>query len=375
MRIAFDSNIFTMQKYGGVSRYMVRLGEELGKTGNEVEVFGWLHKNRYLAESAALKTRMRYLNEFPSRTRRLSHLLGDMIADVRLAVWRPEIIHESFCHARAVGYGKTPRVCTIHDLIHHKFPEYRGQMNRVPEYQQKTIDRCDAVICVSESTKRDLLECMKVDPSKVHVVHHGFEHASGESILNSQESMLLAELSAAPYLLYVGARDGYKNFKGFLKALAASHYGRDLRVIAFGGNPFSAEEQSLIQKLGYGAETIRQCSGSDAILRALYRSAEAFVYPSLYEGFGFPPLEAMAEGCPVISSNASSMPEVIGDSAEFFEASSIDSIASALDAVIHSESRRNELRELGAHRVHCFPWSKCVIKTEQIYKSLTPTIA
>lgn len=370
MRIAFDSNIFTMQKYGGVSRYMVRLGEELAHLGNEVEAFGWLHKNHYLAESNSLRTRMRFIEDFPPRTRRLAHHAGDLITNLQLRKWQPDIIHESFCHERAVGSGKTPRVCTIHDLIHHKFPEYRGQMNRVPEYQQKTIDRCDAVICVSESTKRDLLECMKVDASKVSVVHHGFEHASEGRGLTSEEEALNSELTSMPYLLYVGARDGYKNFQGFLKALAACDFKQDLRVIAFGGNPLTQQEISLCGQLGFSSNAVRQCGGSDALLRSLYRSAEAFVYPSLYEGFGFPPLEAMAEGCPVISSNASSMPEVIGDAAEFFEASSIESISTALNAVVSSEDRKSELREKGKQQIQCFPWSKCATSTAAIYQGL-----
>jgi glycosyltransferase involved in cell wall biosynthesis len=370
MRIAFDSNIFTMQKYGGVSRYMVRLGEELSKSGHDVEVFGWLHKNNYLAESTFLRTRMRYITEFPPRTRRLAHHAGDLMAAFNLRRWLPDIIHESFCHHRPVKSTKTPRVCTIHDLIHHKFPEFRGKLNRVPEYQQKTIDRCDAVICVSESTKRDLLECLNVNPDKVHVVHHGFEHACGESVLNPIETGVHAEMSSAPYLLYVGARNGYKNFRGFLTALAASRFANDLRVVAAGGNAFSLEELSLIKNLGFRTNAIRQCDGSDALLRALYRTAEAFVYPSLYEGFGFPPLEAMAESCPVLSSNASSMPEVIGDAAEFFDATSIDSISSALDKVISSDIRRSELRELGRQRIQCFPWAKCARSTETIYLSL-----
>jgi glycosyltransferase involved in cell wall biosynthesis len=374
MRIAYDSNVFTMQKYGGVSRYMVRLGEELCKLGNDVEVSGLLHKNHYLAASKCLHARMRYIGDFPFGTRRLMHHLGDLVTNVRLAFWKPDIIHESFCHDRRVGSSKTPRVCTIHDLIHHKFPEFRGKMNQIPYYQQKTIDRCDAVICVSESTRRDLLECLHVDAAKVHVVHHGFEHVRGECSLTPEDENLLVDMTSVPYVLYVGARGGYKNFQGFLKALKVSQSARHLRVIAFGGRPLSSEEFSLLGQLGFREGDVRHCCGSDAILRALYRSAEAFVYPSLYEGFGFPPLEAMAEGCPVISSNASSMPEVIGDAAEFFDPANSECMASALDHVIDSEARRNELKLLGLARVQCFPWADCATKTEQIYRNLTQFI-
>lgn len=370
MRIAYDSNIFTMQKYGGVSRYMVRLGEELSKMGHELEVFGWLHKNQYLLESKILKTQMRYIHQFPKRTRRIAHYMGDLMADVRIKQWRPDVIHESFCHSRSVGSKNTPRVCTIHDLIHHKFPEYRGKMNRIPEYQQQTINRCDAVICVSQSTKQDLLKCLDVDQAKVFVVYHGFEHACGVAALNPTETAELTDLSSAPFLLYVGPRSGYKNFHGFLKALVNSRFNKDLRVVAFGGDAFSAEELALIRQLGYGENKVLHRGGSDALLGGLYRAAEAFVYPSLYEGFGFPPLEAMAEGCPVISSNASSMPEVIGNAAEFFDPSKTESITEAIEKVISSESRRRELREKGTDRIGYFPWSKCIAATEEIYRGI-----
>ena len=126
----------------------------------------------------------------------------------------------------------------------------------------------------------------------------------------------------------------------------------------------------MIAQLNLPTDRIIQIGGSDALLRSLLRKAAAFVYPSIYEGFGFPPLEAMAEGCPVISSRTSSMPEVIGDAAEFFDPNDIDSIAAAIAAVVGSPIRQTELREKGKRRLACFSWAKCARETAEVYQGL-----
>lgn len=370
MRIAFDSNIFTMQKYGGVSRYIVRLGEELSLLGNEVKVFGWLHKNCHLRDSR-LQSQLRYIDEFPPMTRRIAHHLSDLVANRQLRNWQPSLIHETFCHDRMVGSQKTPRVCTIHDLIHQKFPLYRGRLNRIPEYQQSTICRSDAVICVSESTKQDLSDCFNIEESKIWVVHHGFEHATEMPLLTEAEEVTFANLKSMPYLLYVGVRDGYKNFHGFLRALKASSAHQGIRVVAFGSGPLTPNELLWIREMGFKAGDILHSSGSDSLLQALFRYAEAFIYPSIYEGFGFPPLEAMAEDCPVISSNTSSMPEVIGDAAEYFDPHSVDSMAQAIDSVVGSSGRRSQLIEAGKLRLKAFSWSKCAAETLAVYQTIS----
>lgn len=370
MRIAFDSNVFTLQKYGGVSRYLVRLGEELLREGNAVRVFGWLHTNRHLTDSGMRLTGMRYVKCFPRLTRRMAHHAGDLLGGWEMRRWQPDLIHESFCHARRVGPGSVARVCTIHDLIHELYPEYWGRMDRTPEYRRKTLERCQAVICVSESTRRDLLRLVDVDPAKVHVVHHGFDHISAAGGLSPAEEVELAAVVRAPYLLYVGARYCYKNFQGFLRGLAHSSVRREFRVVAFGGGAWTRVESDLINQLGFSEGEVVQLGGSDALLHKLFLRATAFVYPSIYEGFGFPPLEAMARGCPVIASNASSMPEVIGNAAEFFDPSDIHAIGDALEAVVTSRERREELVKCGYERLQAFSWGKCASETMDVYQSV-----
>ncbi len=370
MRIAIDSNIFTMQKFGGVSRYLVRLSEAMLRLGNEVEIHGWLHANRHLRDSPAALTRMRYIDHFPRFTRRLAHHAGDFLANRRIDRSPPDLIHESFCHNRRVGSASTPRVCTVHDMIHELYPEYWGPMDRTPEYRRASVTRCQAVICVSESTRTDLLRLIDLEPSKVHVIHHGFEHFEDLTGMTVADEGTVAAAAEKPFLLYVGARHGYKNFMGFLQGVAKSGLNRDIAILAFGGGPLTSTEQERISALGFAPDQVRQLSGSDSLLRGLFLRAEAFVYPSFYEGFGLPPLEAMAAGCPVISSNSSSMPEVIGEAAEFFDPVDQDSIASAIRNVLTDPARRSQLIAAGNRRLTNFSWDLCASKTLEVYQSL-----
>ena len=150
-----------------------------------------------------------------------------------------------------------------------------------------------------------------------------------------------------PFILYVGSRSHYKNFDKFIVACSNSKIIKNnIKILAFGGGPFNKNELLKLKELGFNDNSVKQVSGDDHTLVDLYSKAFCFVYPSLYEGFGLPPLEAMASGCPVVSSNTSSMPEVINGAAEFFNPNNIDDIRFAIEKVINSDERRKELVEL-----------------------------
>jgi len=139
-----------------------------------------------------------------------------------------------------------------------------------------------------------------------------------------------------------------------------------------GGKKFSQDETNLIQSLGLSTNKIRHINGDDQDLARLYRQASAFVYPSLYEGFGIPLLEAMSFGCPVVCSNTSSFPEVAGNACEFFDPYDHDSIAHALEKVLFSTELSKQLVELGKERIKSFSWEKCAAQTYAVYATLIP---
>ncbi|MDP9052031.1 MAG: glycosyltransferase family 4 protein, partial [Acidobacteriota bacterium] len=171
-----------------------------------------------------------------------------------------------------------------------------------------------------------------------------------------------------PFLLYVGSRLTYKNFERLLEAFAASPLLKnDFDLVCFGGGAFTSKEISLFQQLGLSDECCCQVSGDDATLAALYGSARAFVYPSLYEGFGIPPLEAMSFNCPVVCSGLSSIPEVVGNAAEMFDPYDPESIQKAIERVATDEVLRETLVSRGRERVKQFSWERCAKETLDVY--------
>lgn len=363
MKIAYDHQIFTKQKYGGISRYFAELTKNLIRLEQDVRVFAPLHQNEYLANFANTVTSGRHINRYPSKTSRLIQYTNSVVAHRQISNWRPDIIHKTYYGSIRSQKTQSAIVITVHDMIHELFFDCAKVDKKTIRDKKLAIKNADHIICISEKTKSDLIELMNTSESKISVVHHGVTPTPVSSLKKFEIPQ--------PYILYVGARGGYKNFHRMLKAVAQTPKLKDnFKVIAFGGGPFTKIEREEIRITGMGDSRVIQVSGDDALLEAYYRCASVFVYPSLYEGFGLPPLEAMAAGCPVISSNMSSMPEVISDAAEFFDPQSVDSISHALEAVLYSEERRTDLINKGYIRVQNFSWEKCAEKTLRVYKNL-----
>jgi glycosyltransferase involved in cell wall biosynthesis len=250
-------------------------------------------------------------------------------------------------------------------MIHELYPEFFHAWDRTRDEKRAAVARADHIVCISEHTRQDLIRLLDVPAEKTTVVHLGF------ALTHSK----IADLAKPhrPFILFVGARGGYKNFDRLLKAYAERpilHDSYDL--VAFGGGSFSAREQELIRTLGLTERQVRQLGGDDAVLSALYQQASLFVYPSLYEGFGIPPLEAMSLDCPVICSNTSSMPEVVGNAAVQFDPHDVDSIANALEAVITNPTLQADLRRRGRERLHAFSWHRCALETLKVYRKVCP---
>jgi glycosyltransferase involved in cell wall biosynthesis len=245
-------------------------------------------------------------------------------------------------------------------MIHERFPSELS--NQHAGWKRIATQRADHVICISENTRKDLLELTDLHEDKVSVVYLGFDKLI--PVASETETK-------KPYLLYVGHRGDYKNFEGFLHAYAGSSLLRNnFEVMCFGGGSFSSNEAKLFDELELSADQLKQMAGDDNKLASAYRDAALFVYPSHYEGFGIPPLEAMSLGCPVACSNNSSIPEVVGDAGEYFDPANIESIRVAMEHVLNSAARRTELIDKGLIRCGQFSWKRCAEETLAIYKGL-----
>lgn len=370
MRIAIDCQTFCHQTYGGISRYFVRLAQGLLASGQDAKVFAPLHRNSYVAELPPTSVSGRQLPYFPPGTTRLFVLLNQRIANPRMRAWKPDLVHETYYSGGARRrYDSFPRVLSVFDMIHELFPLNFPRRDQTSKRKRDSVNRADHIICISHTTRNDLIRLFGTPEERVSVVHLGFETFPSQASQASVTNFLGG--CGAPFVLYVGNRGGYKNFYGLLRAFAASErLMANFGIVAFGGGPFSGRERTAIDDAGFRPGQVRHYMGSDEVLGALYDQARAFVYPSLYEGFGLPPLEAMAHRCPVVCSNASSIPEVAGDAAEYFDPTSLESIGDALERVLYSASAAEALVRRGVERLNHFSWQRCADETLAIYHRL-----
>lgn len=364
MKIAFDHQTFTHQSYGGISRYYTTLAYELSLLKEETCIFAGLHRNNYLSGLPSANFRGLNIGYYPPKTAKPFHFLNHALTQVQINRWGADIVHETYYSSLPKLGSKVMRVTTAYDMIHEIFPDDFPVNDRTTDHKKRTFDRVDHIISISHSTKRDLLKYFDIEESKISVVHLGVDIAKYHAIVNYENRQ-------RPFLLYVGARGGYKNFCSVLRAIACScSLKKEFDMIAFGGGKFSADETALIRELGFKDSQVEQVSGSDDVLVGLYRQAEAFIYPSLYEGFGLPPLEAMAAGCPVICSNNSSIPEVVNNAGEYFDPKDCESIASAIENVTRSSELKSKLIQAGFDNVKKFSWVNCARETMSIYNQL-----
>ncbi|SFL47113.1 Glycosyltransferase involved in cell wall bisynthesis [Desulfomicrobium norvegicum] len=359
INIVYDHQIFDQQKYGGISRYFCEVASRIARDNNcDVKFASPIFFNCYLKFDSD-RVKGLYIPQIP-KTGKLIQLINNLIAPCLVRLCSPNLVHETYYSYKSAASNSAKVIVTVHDMIHELFPESFETSDTTRFKKAAAVNRADHVICVSGNTQQDLIRLLGVDPAKTSVVHHGYELMVAPSGMRRCEE---------PYILYVGSRGGYKNFDRLLQGYAASpSIHKNFQLVAFGGGELTRQERSRIQELGGGRLQVRHFSGDDEVLADLYDFAHVFVYPSLYEGFGIPPLEAMSVGCPVLCSDRSSLPEVLGDAAGFFDPESVDSIANALERVLFDSSYRQGLIEKGYGRCARYSWEKCAKETLDVYR-------
>lgn len=366
MKIAFDHQVFTFQSYGGISRYYTILADELLKQGQDIKVFAGMHRNNYVADLPDGVVKGIKLNKYPPKSGRVLQCFNHGMSQIQMKSWQPDIIHETYYSALPTLNTNAVRFTSVYDMIHELFSHQFSSRDKTTQWKKEAFERVDHIISISHSTKKDLIKILDVDASKVSVVHLGVD------LRVFQQPKIENQFKEKPYILFVGSRGGYKNFDGFLNACATSDVIKNkIKLVAFGGGCFNSQEISKINELGFKDGFVQQVGGSDEVLASLYTNALCFVYPSLYEGFGLPPLEAMAAECPVVSSNTSSMPEVVNQAGVYFNPNSIDEMCTAIETVIADETLRSQLIQLGVENIKHFSWQKCARETLEIYKKMT----
>jgi glycosyltransferase involved in cell wall biosynthesis len=364
IKIGYNYQTFTHQRYGGISRIFSEIAPLIDRSDDfNVKIYAGLYQNKYLTDNTNITILGRQIS-YPAKGIRFFLTLNPAFAKIALEIDKPDIVHETYYSSINTVPKKSRTVITVLDMIHEKFADSMGG-NEFSEVKSAAIKRADSIICISNNTKKDLVQILNIDPDKISVVY--LSHTVDRSIIVNSTPII-----ADPYILYVGLReDLYKNFERLLRAYASNkHLHESFKLVCFGPKPFSKSELDLIKELKIDGSNVLYYSGDDSVLANFYTHAAAFIYPSLYEGFGIPPLEAMSFNCPVVCSNTSSIPEVVGDAGEYFDPYDIDSISAAIEKVVFSSTIRQDMIYRGRVRIGLFSWDKCAKETESVYKKL-----
>ena len=360
MRLAFDEQIFVAQQYGGISRLFAELSKQFLREGSlEVELLPLDAPvvNRYLLDEPYLRDRLK-----------VSDAGSTMAALARYFVrMRPrtsvDVIHNTFYlpHGLA-GYPKARRVVTVHDMIPELLPKSRRRLDFIT-LKKRYVMSADHVICVSEATRNDMLRVYGDVKAPISVVHHGVDpifRPGGQRVPGLPDR----------YLLFVGNRGQYKDANVLLSAFAAMRKKADWVALVFtGGGAFTRAERAQQQELGI-ADRVIQISLKDTAMSGAYGNALMCVFPSRFEGFGLPALEAMACGTPALLAQGSSLPEVGGDAAKYFTPGDAQDLSVAIEGLLTDEQERNRMKIAGISRAQGFTWGTAAAKTAGIYQSL-----
>lgn len=268
----------------------------------------------------------------------------------------------------------TRTILTVHDLSFIRTPEtatpdLRAYLNRVVP---RSVSRADLVLADSEATRQDVIAFFRTPAEKIDVLYSGvgahFQPArDGDTLRAVQERYGVGD---APYILSLGTVQPRKNYGRLVEAVRRLNQ-PDLKLVIAGGKGWLDDPlYEQIAALGFGERVVFPGHVPDEDLPALYSAAQVFAFPSLYEGFGLPPLEAMACGVPVVTSNVSSLPEVVGDAALLVDPYDVDALARALEQALADEGLRRTLIQRGYLRARFFTWEKAARQLHKHYARL-----
>jgi glycosyltransferase involved in cell wall biosynthesis len=365
MRILFDHQVFSLQNAGGASRYYYELMRSFARD-SEVHTEFWLGINRTTYPFQELSQEQTHVVscggflEGGSWRYIANELLSNAVAPVagRFDVYHPTLYRRMpFVRARRI-------VTTHHDCVHERFPNLFANVKQIISAKRRLYQQADAIVCVSEASRQDLLHFYNVDRAKTRVIHHGLHCLRG----SPAAAVELRAHVPAEYLLFVGSRAAYKNFNNLLRAFQATGLHKSMLLLAVGGGPFTPEEQDLARDLEVESSLVVFPQLADALLAEAYAAATLLVYPSWCEGFGFPPLEAMAAGCPTLVSNTSCLPEICRDAPFYFDPNDQKSLETALLKATADEEARQRARERGRRVAAQYSWRKCGNETLALYR-------
>lgn len=380
IRVLYDSLSFDWERVGGVTRYFTNLWQNL-PPGVEYDVAMETTKNLYLqSQPFNIPAASDAFESFLPTIRFKGKLwLFDTLCKLgilhsskesnrrvfakKLKEGNYDVIHltgaHSFGNTWCPYVGRKPIVVTVYDLI----PDIVYGNKDIMRWRKQMLDSATRIISISEHTKRDVMSLYGISEDRISVIYLGVD--------SGREMKQVDALEGKRYIFFVGKRDGYKNFSFMVKALAPIFAKDRSLMLVCTGRDFNESEKRLLVQCDMLNRT-SACLYSDEELRWLYANAQVFIYPSIYEGFGMPILDAFSFGCPVLLANATCFPEVGGDAALYFNPKDEDDFRRQLVRMIGEDDAARRLRadlvSHGKEREKLFSWKKCANETAEVYR-------
>ena len=359
MRVRYDDQIFVSQRRGGISRYFVELireftgGPELGVTPQ----LGWQWTRNAHALEAGLGRRL------PTPADSLGSIIRWANRAIQVGQPDADVVHRTYYRPDYLTQqSKAPMVATVYDMTPELFPELFPNGNphlRKREY----VQRAALILCISESTRRDFIRLYGSVQAPTVVTHLG---VSNRFAPGASRPLWCPDR----YVLFVGDRGGYKDFHVAVESFAQlPARERGTILVAVGGGRFTADEDALISRWRLRDQVVHR-DAADKELPGIFGGASAFVFPSRYEGFGLPTLEAMACGTPTVLAESSSHPEVGGDAALYFPPGDHSALAAQIGRVLSDDALGRDLSEKGIARASLFTWRRTAVATANAYRAV-----
>ncbi|MEC4005358.1 glycosyltransferase family 1 protein [Flavobacterium sp. SUN052] len=368
MRILLDPEIFNEQKFGGISRYYVEIFSNISYNQDvKVNLPVISSENIYVRESVFFTNSIKSLTFCIDFLKKIGVSLRKKVKKKNTAKTIQILKNQSFDLFIPTYYNpyfleflkEKPFVLTVYDMIHELFPHYFDDGITAIQNKLLLLEKATKIIAVSQNTKNDIIKIYPhIDATKIEVIYHG-----NSIIIND----IFVDLPKK-YILFVGVRRHYKNFiflVNSIKDLLVSD--RNLYVVCAGGGKFEEEEITFINELGLQNQIIQKPFQENE-LGQFYKNAQCFVFPSAYEGFGIPVVEAMSCGCPIVLTNNSSFPEVAGDAGIFFELNDATDLKNKVSIILENETVRNEYINKGLERAKIFNWKLAADKCYTLYQ-------
>ncbi|HEV2276052.1 MAG TPA: glycosyltransferase family 1 protein, partial [Acidobacteriaceae bacterium] len=317
MRVLYDHQAFSLQSHGGITRVFSEVVSYLNRQP-DVSTTVLLGFSNTLADFRPIvspRGRVFHPGRGLFRNGILNYAVNEAITNASAPFLGRFDVYHSTLYRFAPMVRAVRRVTTHHDCVQERFPELFPDRDRIIRSKRRMFAQADLILCVSEASRADLLHFYDIPPERTTVVHNG---VSAMRRSPGGEAALRAHV-AGEYLLYVGARHAYKNFDGLLRAYAESGLAETCSLLVLGGGAPSSAEFSLIEKFGLPGRVRFVPHAAPELLAEAYARATLLVYPSLYEGFGMPPLEAASAGCASLVASNPATREVCQDSVFYFD--------------------------------------------------------